>query len=101
MHADVVRVLIVDDEPGFRNVMARMLERLGFSTLVAEDGVQGLELVKRENPSLVVLDQRMPAASWARGSSRATTSPTRHRRSISSLRPIGLLAQKRDAGLTR
>jgi len=37
-----------------------MLERLGFSTLVAADGVQALELVKRENPSLVILDQRMP-----------------------------------------
>lgn len=60
MQADIIRVLIVDDEPGFRSAMARMLERLGFSTLVAEDGVQGLELVKRENPSLVVLDQRMP-----------------------------------------
>jgi CheY-like chemotaxis protein len=60
MVAGIVRVLVVDDEPGFRNVIARMLERLGFSALVAEDGVKGLELVERENPSLVVLDQRMP-----------------------------------------
>lgn len=60
MHSDMIRILIVDDEPGFREVVARLLERLGFSTLQADDGVQGLELVKRENPSLVLLDQRMP-----------------------------------------
>jgi two-component system response regulator ResD len=53
-------VLVVDDEPTIAEVVARYLERAGYSTRVAADGVQALEAVARQRPDLVVLDLMLP-----------------------------------------
>jgi PAS domain S-box-containing protein len=55
-------VLVVDDEETVRTVAARMLERLGFTVVLANDGREGMEKF-RANPnrfSLVLLDLTMP-----------------------------------------
>jgi DNA-binding response OmpR family regulator len=53
-------VLVVDDEPIVRGVVARYLEREGFRTLQAGDGETARALLERESPSLVVLDVMLP-----------------------------------------
>src|SRR2546425_6495041 len=53
-------VLVVDDEPIVRGVVARYLEREGFRTLQAGDGETARALLEREWPSLVVLDLMLP-----------------------------------------
>jgi DNA-binding response OmpR family regulator len=53
-------VLVVDDEPTIAEVVARYLERAGYSTRIAGDGAQALELVAHERPDLVVLDLMLP-----------------------------------------
>ncbi len=53
-------VLVVDDEPTVREVVARYLRRDGFRTLEAGDGQTARELVERDEPSLVVLDVMLP-----------------------------------------
>src|SRR5438128_6406508 len=53
-------VLVVDDEPIVRGVVARYLEREGFRTLQAGDGETARALLERESPSLVVLDLMLP-----------------------------------------
>jgi two-component system, OmpR family, response regulator ResD len=53
-------VLVVDDEPTIAEVVARYLERAGYSTRVAADGVQALEAVAKQRPDLVVLDLMLP-----------------------------------------
>ncbi len=53
-------VLVVDDEPIVRGVVARYLEREGFRTLEAGDGETARALLERESPSLVVLDLMLP-----------------------------------------
>jgi DNA-binding response OmpR family regulator len=53
-------VLVVDDEPIVRDVVARYLRREGFETLVAADGETARELISRETFSLVVLDVMLP-----------------------------------------
>jgi DNA-binding response OmpR family regulator len=53
-------VLVVDDEPLVRDVVARYLRREGFRTLIAGDGDTAMQLVEAENPDLVVLDVMMP-----------------------------------------
>lgn len=58
--ADVSRVLVVDDDPTVREVVARYLERAGHEVLVAADGLQALELVASGSPDLVVLDLMLP-----------------------------------------
>ncbi len=53
-------VLVVDDEPTIAEVVARYLDRAGYATHVAGDGLAALELADRERPDLVVLDLMLP-----------------------------------------
>ena len=54
------KVLIVDDELDIRVFMTTLLETSGFRPLAAEDARQGLELARKHNPSLVIMDIMMP-----------------------------------------
>ena len=56
-------VLVVDDEPIVRDVVARYLERDGYRTLQAASGDQARDMLEREPPSLVVLDVMLPGVS--------------------------------------
>jgi len=58
--ADEKTVLIVDDEPIVRDVVARYLNRDGFRTLEAGDGDVARELINDRAPTLVVLDVMLP-----------------------------------------
>jgi two-component system response regulator ResD len=53
-------ILVVDDEPIVRDVVAKYLRREGFRTIEAADGDTGRTLFEQESPSLVVLDVMMP-----------------------------------------
>ncbi len=55
-----MKVLVVDDEKDITALVAYHLEREGFQVLQAHDGLQALELVKRERPHLLVLDLMLP-----------------------------------------
>jgi CheY-like chemotaxis protein len=54
------RILIVDDEPGVREVLGRLLAREGYECLEAADGPQALTLIRHERLDAVLLDLRMP-----------------------------------------
>ena len=56
----VTRVLVVDDEPTVREVVAGYLRRDGHEVSEAADGTTALELVDREHPDLIVLDMMLP-----------------------------------------
>jgi DNA-binding response OmpR family regulator len=53
-------VLVVDDEPIVREVVVRYLQREGYETLEAGDGLRAQELLSKHEPSLVVLDLMLP-----------------------------------------
>jgi len=53
-------VLIVDDEPLNRELLARMLEREGYQTVEAVNGSDALEKIAIAAPSLILLDLMMP-----------------------------------------
>ena len=55
-------ILVVDDEPGVRELVCRTLRTHGYKTLEASDGSQALELVESgpENIDLIVTDVVMP-----------------------------------------
>jgi DNA-binding response OmpR family regulator len=53
-------VLVVDDEPIVRDVVARYLERDGHRIIAAGDGEEARGAIAREAPSLVVLDIMLP-----------------------------------------
>jgi DNA-binding response OmpR family regulator len=54
------RVLVVDDEPMVRDVLARFLAKEGFVVDTAEDGEAALAALDRNSPDLVVLDLMLP-----------------------------------------
>jgi two-component system response regulator ResD len=53
-------VLVVDDEPTIAEVVARYLERAGYESAIAGDGLEALRLVAERQPDLVVLDLMLP-----------------------------------------
>ena len=54
------RVLLIDDDAAIRKLCSVSLRALGIEVIEAEDGAQGLELVRRKRPDLVLLDVSMP-----------------------------------------
>ena len=54
------RILIVDDEEDFVKMLRARLQIEGYEVLVAEDGVKGLQMARKEKPHLIILDSMMP-----------------------------------------
>ena len=54
------KILIVDDDTNICELLRLYIEKEGFQTALAYDGVQALEVFNREQPSLVLLDIMMP-----------------------------------------
>ena len=55
------KILIVDDSHTIRFQLERILLGAGFQVITAADGMQAIELLQRQNPSLLILDVKMPA----------------------------------------
>ena len=53
-------ILLVEDEPTLSETLRYNLEREGYTVLSAADGVRGLELARREQPDLLILDIMLP-----------------------------------------
>jgi two-component system nitrogen regulation response regulator NtrX len=56
----VSTILIIDDEPGIRTVLADVLRDEGYAVIAAEDGAQGLEVLAGRPVDLVFLDVWLP-----------------------------------------
>lgn len=54
------RVLVVDDEESIVKLISYTFKQAGFEVFTAENGRQGLEIVKREYPDLIILDLMLP-----------------------------------------
>lgn len=54
------RVLVVDDEPPIRALVAKIVERAGHPVDVARDGAEAIEKIEEQHYAVVVLDLMMP-----------------------------------------
>ncbi len=61
--ASSTTVLVVDDEPAFRDALEQALRREGFRVHTAEDGEQAVELFDSVHPHIVLLDVMLPRMS--------------------------------------
>jgi len=60
-HASPATILLVDDDPGVREVTAAMLEDLGYSVIEADDGAMALDLLSKGiRVDLMLADFTMP-----------------------------------------
>lgn len=75
MTPDQPRVLVVEDEPAQREVLAYNLEAEGFAVSRAEHGEEALLLVDEDMPDIIVLDWMMPRLSGIEVCRRLKTRP--------------------------
>jgi two-component system response regulator (stage 0 sporulation protein F) len=54
------KVLAVDDELQMRDLLNLFLTRDGYDVLLASNGEDAIELAKKENPQIILLDIKMP-----------------------------------------
>jgi GAF domain-containing protein/CheY-like chemotaxis protein len=54
------KILIVEDEQALSQLMDTMMQTNGYRTVIARDGVEGLDLATRERPDLILLDLHLP-----------------------------------------
>jgi two-component system, OmpR family, alkaline phosphatase synthesis response regulator PhoP len=60
------KILIIDDEGDFCEFVKWSLEKTGrFDVLVATEGPDGIDLARKEEPELILLDIRMPSMNGA------------------------------------
>ena len=52
-------ILVVDDDPAIRDSLSKELRAAGYSTLTANDGIEGLNAVQSRGPDLVLTDLAM------------------------------------------
>jgi CheY-like chemotaxis protein len=55
-----IKVLVVDDDLGVRQILRMMLELEGFSVFEASNGAEGISVAIEHDPDFVVLDYMMP-----------------------------------------
>ena len=54
------KILIIDDEPEFRETIRGFLRERGYNIITAGDGEEGLKRIQEDSPDLVLLDLKMP-----------------------------------------
>ena len=54
------KILVVDDELDMRTYVTTLLETSGYRPISAKDGIEGLELARKNRPALIILDVMMP-----------------------------------------
>ncbi len=54
------RVLIIEDNPANLELMVYLLNHYGYTTLTAMDGKEGLALIEKETPDLIICDIQLP-----------------------------------------
>ena len=74
-----MHVLVAEDEPGSRLLLAAAVERLGHRCTQACDGDEALQLFLEHLPEVLITDLRMPASTgprWCAGSAPTPRRPT-------------------------
>jgi CheY-like chemotaxis protein len=61
-----MRLLVVDDNKGFLNVMGDLLQDYGYEVFLAEDGKQARELLEEHRVDLIISDVFMPTLDGSR-----------------------------------
>lgn len=55
-----LKVLVVDDQPGIVQVLGIILQRKGYEPLFAADGREAMEVIHRDQPNIIILDDMLP-----------------------------------------
>ena len=67
------RILVVDDDPGLRSLLADYLTDAGFEVDLAGDGEQMRREIARGMPDAIVMDLMLPGSRWPRADARGAS----------------------------
>jgi CheY-like chemotaxis protein len=87
-------ILIIDDEPVQLRAIVAELGELGFETLIARDGADGLRKAEQSRPDLVLLDILMPGWDGYETCRRLKADPATRATPVIFLTALGDTAQK-------
>ena len=54
------KIMVVDDDPGFRTTLVEILEEDGLADIAAEDGYQAIQMATDSEIALILMDIQMP-----------------------------------------
>jgi DNA-binding response OmpR family regulator len=57
------KILIIEDEQDILDLLSKKISESGYEVVVAQDGEEGLRLIREEKPDLVLLDMVLPGMS--------------------------------------
>lgn len=57
------KILVLDDDESIRKTIVNYLKKQNYILLSADNGLEGIEIFKKESPDLIITDIRMPGAS--------------------------------------
>lgn len=55
-----IKVLLVEDNQDYRELVDFFLKLKGFEVILAEDGVEGVQLAASEQPNIILMDLNLP-----------------------------------------
>lgn len=56
----MTRILLVEDHPELRDLLQSLIEKMGFTTIIARNGKEGVDTAVAEKPDLIVMNSMMP-----------------------------------------
>ena len=71
----MTKILVVEDDPMIRDVLARWLTIEGYQVITAADGAQGVHRARVERPNLIVMDMGMPVLNGWQATHRIRSMP--------------------------
>ena len=93
----LANILIVEDDPTIRTLLQMMLKAAGFTHVkTATRGDDGLEAIRRDRPSLVLLDLMLPGVDGLTVCSRVRSDPE-----LADVRILMLTAKSEDEDIVR
>lgn len=88
MTATKETILYIEDDPASRMLVERALKHAGYKVLVAERGLDGIDIARREHPDLILTDINLPDVSG-----REITTTLRSDKRFSTVPIVALTAQ--------
>lgn len=71
----MAKILVVDDSPTQQANLVRVIEKLGHTAVVADNGLVGYEKAKAEKPNLIFMDVVMPELNGFQATRKITRDP--------------------------
>ena len=93
----MAKILIVEDNEMNRDMLSRRLERRGYTTVIAINGVDGVEKARTDTPDLILMDMSLPVIDGWEASQRIKADPATAKIPIIALTAHAMVSDREKA----